>query len=114
MLSDISGKTANRMKVISIYDLNRREASQAFARMRHKAGKPPITDHVFNDVFDYVGGRMALLNRVSKALNPIKAAGTVLQTEKAWLLGQIGLIPDCDDDVMDEVGCCLLLSSFWC
>ena len=27
----------------------------------------------------------------------------MLSVEKAWLLSQIGLIPDCDDDVMDEV-----------
>lgn len=28
----------------------------------------------------------------------------MLRVEKGWLLSQIGLIPDCDDDVMDEVG----------
>lgn len=33
----------------------------------------------------------------------VKAAKKMLQREKGWLLGQIGLIPDCDDDVMDEV-----------
>ena len=26
----------------------------------------------------------------------------MLTVEKAWLLSQIGLIPNCDDDVMDE------------
>ena len=26
----------------------------------------------------------------------------MLAVEKAWLLSQVGLIPDCDDDVMDE------------
>lgn len=30
-------------------------------------------------------------------------AGHMLHVEKGWLLSQIGLIPDHDDDVMDEV-----------
>ena len=34
-----------------------------------------------------------------------KAANELLKSEKAWLLDHIGLIPDLDDDVMDEVGC---------
>lgn len=33
----------------------------------------------------------------------VRTAKHLLKVEKAWLLSQIGLIEDCDDDVMDEV-----------
>jgi len=32
----------------------------------------------------------------------VNTAKKLLSVEKGWLLSQIGLIPDCDDDVMDE------------
>lgn len=35
---------------------------------------------------------------------------TLLRGEKAWLLSRIGLIPDLDDDVMDEVRFHIILS----
>jgi len=50
-----------------------------------------------------VGGRLQYLNKVSKAPDVAEMAHDMLRVEKAWLLSQIGLIPDCDDDVMDEV-----------
>jgi hypothetical protein len=33
----------------------------------------------------------------------VEMARHMLVVEKGWLLGRIGLIQDCDDDVMDEV-----------
>lgn len=33
----------------------------------------------------------------------VEMARHMLAIEKGWLLGRIGLIQDCDDDVMDEV-----------
>jgi len=42
------------------------------------------------------------MKRVARHEDPIVAVESALATEKGWLLGQIGLIPDCDDDVMDE------------
>jgi len=49
-----------------------------------------------------VGGRLSYLNKVSKSRDMLGMAKHLLEVEKAWLLSQIGLIPDCDDDVMDE------------
>jgi hypothetical protein len=51
----------------------------------------------------------------------IGMANHLLGIEKGWLLSQIGLIPDCDDDVMDEVrlncswnhACLISLQSKW-
>ena len=50
-----------------------------------------------------VGGRLADLGKVVKSQNMVEYAEHMLAVEKAWLLSQIGLIEDCDDDVMDEV-----------
>ncbi|KAK7045536.1 hypothetical protein VNI00_007368 [Paramarasmius palmivorus] len=49
-----------------------------------------------------VGGRLSYLNKIARSKNVKEMADRLLRQEKAWLLGQIGLIVDCDDDVMDE------------
>lgn len=51
-----------------------------------------------------VGGRLSYINKVMTEPDVVKAADVILEREKGWLLSQIGLIADCDDDVMDEVG----------
>jgi hypothetical protein len=55
------------------------------------------------EAISIVGGRLLYLNKISKARDVAEMARHMLSVEKAWLLSQIGLIPDCDDDVMDEV-----------
>jgi hypothetical protein len=55
------------------------------------------------EAISIVGGRLLYLSKVSKARDMAEMARHMLSVEKAWLLSQIGLIPDCDDDVMDEV-----------
>lgn len=49
-----------------------------------------------------VGGRLGFLSRVANKENMLAAAQEILREEKQWLLNQCGLIPDFDDDVMDE------------
>ena len=88
---------------MSIYDLSFHEAVQAFTRMRRKAGHTPVSDAIVKRVLDFTGGRLAYLNKVARTMDPIATAEHILDNEKGWLLSQIGLIPDCDDDVMDEV-----------
>ncbi|KAF8583825.1 hypothetical protein K439DRAFT_1634041 [Ramaria rubella] len=95
-------KTANRMQVVSIYDLSYHEATQAFTRMRHKAGHPPIPEEKVKTILDCTGGRLAYLSKVARTKDPMTTTKHLLANEKGWLLSQIGLIPDCDDDVMDE------------
>lgn len=85
-----------------MYDLNHREALQASVRMRLNAKRRMNDPDTFRDAISIVGGRLAYLNRVSKSQDMIELAQHMLRVEKAWLLSQIGLIADCDDDVMDE------------
>lgn len=55
------------------------------------------------------GGRLSFLARVSRAADMEESAKVIVRHEKAWLQS---LIPDHDDDVMDEVGgldgCCTI------
>ncbi|KAH9919426.1 uncharacterized protein B0H18DRAFT_1086670 [Fomitopsis serialis] len=55
-----------------------------------------------HDAVSIVGGRLSYLAQLSKTANMREHAQQMLVVEKAWLLSLIGLIPDCDDDVMDE------------
>lgn len=73
------------------------------ARIREHRHTRPTDKQSIIEAVSTVGGRLLYLNRVSKAQNMLEMAHHMLSVEKAWLLSQIGLIPDCDDDVMDEV-----------
>lgn len=70
--------------------------------MRISAHRPKDAPSAFEAVVKLVGGRPSYLNKASKAIDMIAHAEHLLAVEKAWLLSQTGLIPDCDDDVMDE------------
>lgn len=104
----MTGKTANRMSVLSLYDLNLQEAIHAFKRLRAKSGQDSVDDETIHQVLQYTGGRLAYINRTARSMDPLRLAEHMSETEKGWLLSQIGLIPDCDDDVMDEVSVCQL------
>ncbi|KAL5483176.1 hypothetical protein ACEPAI_8405 [Sanghuangporus weigelae] len=102
-------KSASRMLTLSISDLKKNEALQAVRRLRraylHPVGhsSEPIEDvQTFRQVLSYIGGRLSFLSKVAKAQDMIGYAKHMVATEKEWLLSQIGLISDCDDDVMDE------------
>ncbi|EGO00723.1 hypothetical protein SERLA73DRAFT_121157 [Serpula lacrymans var. lacrymans S7.3] len=95
-------KSASRMHVISIHDLNSTQAEQALTQIRRTARKPLTSLNDPKEVVSLLGGRLALLNRASRADDMVQSAREMLRFEKAWLQSQIGLIPDCDDDVMDE------------
>ncbi|KJA28908.1 hypothetical protein HYPSUDRAFT_128313 [Hypholoma sublateritium FD-334 SS-4] len=95
-------KNASRMHVISITDLDRRDSIQATNQIRQLAKLDPVAPEVMEEAISIVGGRLAFLNKVSKSKDPLWTAKHLLDVEKGWLLSQIGLIPDCDDDVMDE------------
>ncbi|KAF8526051.1 hypothetical protein BU17DRAFT_74394 [Hysterangium stoloniferum] len=95
-------KTANRMHVVSIYDLDQHEAAKAFSQMRHKIGLPTVPDDTIKEVISFTGGRLSYLSKTARSRDPIATAQHCFHSEQGWLLSQIGLIPDCDDDVMDE------------
>lgn len=91
------------MHVLSIYDLSNQEAAQASMNMRRRANRGKGTLETVREAVSIVGGRLSYLSRVSKAHDMLGMANHLKTVEKGWLLSRIGLIQDCDDDVMDEV-----------
>ncbi|TFK82056.1 hypothetical protein K466DRAFT_590825 [Polyporus arcularius HHB13444] len=95
-------KNASRMHVVSVYDLSPKDAVTAGMRIRMNARRRKSTLDEVKEVVQLIGGRLTYLGKVCRASDMVKQAKHMLAVEKAWLLSQIGLIPDCDDDVMDE------------
>ena len=89
-------------QVVSVYDLSRQDSLTAAMRMRHNSRRSRAPHEAFEEAYRIVGGRLTYLGKVTKAPDMVEYAKHMLAVEKAWLLSQIGLIPDCDDDVMDE------------
>ncbi|KAG6861119.1 hypothetical protein C0995_003848 [Termitomyces sp. Mi166 len=92
--------------VLSIYDLDTTESLHAVNRMRMSSRHPSTTPEQLKEAVSLVGGRLSYLSKVAKAKHMVEMAEHLKGVEKGWLLSQIGfckgLIPDCDDDVMDE------------
>ncbi|KAH9996647.1 hypothetical protein BJV74DRAFT_877369 [Russula compacta] len=93
---------ANRMQVLNIYDLTSEEAQSVCKRIRYYTSLPIPPKETLTQAISILGGRLAYLNRISKARDMVGMARHMLAVEKGWLLSRIGLIQDCDDDVMDE------------
>lgn len=97
-----------------MYDLDTRESLHALRRLRRDVvGKQPMdSPEILQETLDITGGRLSFLSRVAKSKDTVVAAKKLLRAEQNWILSQIGLIPDCDDDVMDEVCDWLVKLSF--
>lgn len=117
------GQIANRMQTFSVKDLDHMESFKAFKKLREETiGKENVElDEILAEAaevagasteiwqwavmptFLSIGGRLAYLSRLARSVDIKQAIERLKDGEKAWLLTNTGLIPDCDDDVMDEV-----------
>ncbi|KAI0317132.1 hypothetical protein OF83DRAFT_1122951 [Amylostereum chailletii] len=93
---------ASRMHVLTISDLSAKEAVAACKRMRYYTTYSQADAETIHKATSITGGRLSYLNRIARSRNIMEMASHMLKVEKGWLLSQIGLIGDCDDDVMDE------------
>jgi len=107
---------ANRMQVMWVSDLTGKESLSALRHLRNQYQGKAEDDETLSEALRVSGGRLAYLNHLAHAKDLLKASNKLLETEKGWLLSNMGLIPDCDDDVMDEQKVCastwLLLREF--
>lgn len=90
------------MQVVSVRDLCYDDSVKAIAHMRQSARQDSADIETLRRAISYVGGRLSYLSRIARAQNMSDYAANMLAIETGWLQSQIGLIPDCDDDVMDE------------
>jgi hypothetical protein len=91
------------MSVLSLSDLDGAGSISALKNMRRNMPwKDQDTREAYQETASIVGGRLSFLSKVSRSKDMVDTAQQLLVDEKAWLRSQIGLIRDCDDDVMDE------------
>ncbi|KAK7033861.1 hypothetical protein R3P38DRAFT_3264531 [Favolaschia claudopus] len=90
------------VQVLSIYDLDGQEALHATTRVATDIRRQKVSPSTIQGVVDIIGGRLSYINKVARAKDMLEMANELLSMEKAWLGSQIGLIPDLDDDTMDE------------
>ncbi|KAK8864544.1 hypothetical protein IAR55_001794 [Kwoniella newhampshirensis] len=111
---DMMKKNASRMRILSVYDLSASESIRALRHLRTNTlrmrGEGEVEgDDILRRAYELVGGRTSYLARISRADDMIEEAESMIEGEKQWLLSKIGLIPEHDDDVMDEQNCSWLL-----
>ncbi|GAA5854105.1 hypothetical protein JCM5353_003084, partial [Sporobolomyces roseus] len=97
-------QSATRMHTLSIRDLTPHE-THTFLSGTHERlfpSAPPITADQSLKIWDMVGGRLSFLSKVVKSHNLEESARDLVSEYKEWLHSRVGLIPDLDDDVMDE------------
>ncbi|PWN45351.1 hypothetical protein IE81DRAFT_285604 [Ceraceosorus guamensis] len=104
---DTLRKNSNRMDTLTFKDLSRTQAMRALAECREQYWgssklSQDIADGVLEEVYQTVGGRIALLNKIARREDMRKAAEQLIKDDLAWLLSKTGIIEDHDDDVMDE------------
>ena len=100
----VKGKTQHSMHVLGINDLEPHESCYALRNMRKAVTRHvEESDEKLRHIVRMIGGRLSFLSRVARAPNMEESAKVIVKHEKAWLQSQIGLIPDHDDDVMDDV-----------
>ncbi|QRV98144.1 hypothetical protein RhiJN_26163 [Ceratobasidium sp. AG-Ba] len=101
---------ANRMHTVSLKDLDPEDAFMALKKLRWDSirdRKLLENDDVIREAADVAGaviwsGRLAYLSRLAQSRDLLGHAKRLKDGERAWLTTNIGLIADCDDDVMDE------------
>ncbi|KAF8418808.1 hypothetical protein EV426DRAFT_617335 [Tirmania nivea] len=94
---------ASRMEVISIRDLEKKDAVSALQKYRKRYRNENIEETLAGTIYDKVGGRLAFLNRVAKSKDMLQMCSEIIKQEKTWLLNQCGLLgSSMDDDVLNQ------------
>lgn len=95
-------QNGRRMELISITDLPKVEALAAFKNYRQRLYGTPPPDEDMETVWHAAGGRLTLLAKIAKSADMLSQTQALLRQEKTWVLNQSALIPDFDDDVLDD------------
>ena len=100
----VKGKMQHSMHVLGINDLDPHESFYALRNMRNAVARHvEEPDEKLRHIVRMIGGRLSFLSIVARVPDMEARAKSIVKHEKAWLQSRIGLIPDHDDDVMDDV-----------
>ena len=96
-------KYATRMEVLPVLDLPRDQAITALKQFRRRYRREEPANHVLQEVYNRIGGRMSFLTRVAKSSDMLRACDHICQAEKTWFLNNCWILGEgMDDDVMDQ------------
>ncbi|CCG84362.1 protein of unknown function [Taphrina deformans PYCC 5710] len=95
-------QNGRRMELLPITDLPKAQALKAFADYRARLFGVFPTDEELESIWQKIGGRLSFLAKVARSSNMMARADAFLQQEKTWVLNQSALIPDFDDDVLED------------
>ena len=72
----------SRMEVISIRDLEKHKAIEALQQLRKKSqyAEPAKNDPIYEEIYDFVGGRLAFLSKVAKAKDMLQECRDICET----------------------------------
>jgi hypothetical protein len=94
---------AARMEVTYVHDLSKDRAMQALRNYRRIYWRENTSTAILEEVYDKIGGRLTLLNRVAKSVDMIAKCDQICFQEKIVFLNHCALHgEEMDDDVMDQ------------
>lgn len=102
---DVMRRHSNRMDTLTFKDLNRKQSLDVLRSCRQQYwGEDPKShdSETLDTVYRITGGRLSILNKVSRRRDMLRAANQLVEDDMHFLLSKRGVIEDCDDDVMDE------------
>lgn len=79
----------SRLELISVRDLSKENAIKTLRALRGRKVKTDnytLDDHLFDKVYEMVGGRLAFLTKVAKSRDMIEKCKEISEMEKTWFL----------------------------
>ncbi|KAI0790574.1 hypothetical protein C8Q75DRAFT_806470 [Abortiporus biennis] len=98
----IMRNSSRNMEVVSVSDLTYQEAFNTSLSIRKKAKLLAESEQDVEKAVRLLGGRLSYIQGAARADSMLAHAHEMLALEKAWLLSQIGLIEDYDEDVVQK------------
>lgn len=114
----------SRLELISVRDLTKHNALQTLRVLRARKVRRAqqtglkgwnLDSHLFEHVYEEVGGRLAFLTKVAKSKDMVAKCQEIRDQEKQWFLNKYWIFGEgMDDDVMDQQkeasSACLLMA----
>jgi hypothetical protein len=101
---DALRKASVRMDTLTIKDLTRAQSVDALRKLRQQywGDAHSLNLKTLDSIYRIAGGRLALLNRLARRKDMLKAAHQLVEDDVQWLLSKTGIIEDHDDDVRNR------------
>lgn len=90
---DVLRKASNRMDTLTVKDLSRAQAYNVLRSCRKEyygeAAAAELSNDILDQVYQIVGGRISLLNRMARRQDMIRAANQLVEDDLQWLQSKV-------------------------